>query len=88
LRIAIVEHKRLKLLSAFLLVSIPFFAQGKMENWRTYRNEKGNFKVNHSGNLYTGKHYAYTVMAIYPAGADPLGVLRFTDSFSLVDRSK
>jgi hypothetical protein len=47
-----------------------------------------NGKVIHTGNLYTGKHYAYTVMALYPAGTDPLGVLRFTDSFSLIDRSK
>jgi hypothetical protein len=45
-------------------------------------------KAIHTGNLYIGKHYAYTVMAIYPAGSDPLGARRFTDSFSLIDSRK
>ena len=45
-------------------------------------------KVMYFGNLYIGKNHAYTVMTMYAPGAEPLGVRRFTDSFSLIDSSK
>src|SRR5215470_7122204 len=42
-------------------------------------------EVTYSGNLYLGKHYAYTVITMFPAGGEPLGVPRFTNSFTLLD---
>jgi hypothetical protein len=39
-----------------------------------------------TGNLYWGKHHAYAVMAMFPAGiAEPPSVKAFVQSFALID---
>ncbi|HVB59096.1 MAG TPA: tetratricopeptide repeat protein [Candidatus Acidoferrales bacterium] len=41
------------------------------------------------GNFYFGKHYAFSVLAMFPSAAsDAITVNRFTHSFSLIDPSK
>jgi len=41
------------------------------------------------GNLYSGKHYTYAVMAMYPPDMlIPPTIKKFTDSFAVLDASK
>jgi hypothetical protein len=43
-------------------------------------------KLNFVGNMHVGKHYSYTVMAMFPATqVDSPTVKKFVDSFGLID---
>jgi hypothetical protein len=46
-------------------------------------------KLNFVGNMYVGKHYSYTVMAMFPATqVDSPNVKKFVESFVLIDPAK
>ncbi len=46
-------------------------------------------KLNFVGNMYVGKRYAYTVMAMFPASpVDSPSVKKFVESFALIDPAK
>lgn len=48
-----------------------------------------NVQLTMRGNLYWGKHHAYAVMAMFPAGVtEPGEVKTFMESFSLIDPAK
>ena len=45
-----------------------------------------NVQLTMTGNLYWGRHHAYAVMAMFPAGiAEPPSVKAFVQSFSVID---
>jgi hypothetical protein len=46
-------------------------------------------KLNFVGNMYVGKRYAYTVMAMFPASpVESPNVKKFVESFALIDPAK
>jgi hypothetical protein len=46
-------------------------------------------KLNFVGNMYVGKHYSYTVMAMFAASpVDSPNVKKFVESFALIDPAK
>lgn len=49
----------------------------------------GSQKLNFVGNMYVGKRYSYTVMAMFPASpVDTPNVKKFVESFALIDPTK
>lgn len=63
--------------------------QGYVGRWYRMNCEISNTKMTFVGNLYWGKHHAYSVLGMFATGAsDPAGIKKFVDSFSVIDSSQ
>lgn len=63
--------------------------EGFVGHWYKLTCSSSGNKITIEGNLYTGKHHAYAVLAIFPASAqEPPSVKKFTGSFSILTPGK